>query len=69
MKKVILLGIGPSIAAALLALPAAAHPGHGDEVDLAFGVLHPIGDLENLFLMIVTGVFALTLIRMMGARR
>ncbi len=69
MTKMMLLGLGTAIAAALLALPAAAHPGHGDEVDLAFGVLHPMGDLENLFLMIVAGVFALALVRLMGAGR
>jgi hydrogenase/urease accessory protein HupE len=63
MNKMTLLGPGTAIAAALLSLPAAAHPGHGEDAGLAFSILHPMGDLENLFLMIVIGVVALALVK------
>lgn len=66
MKRLTPLSLGSAAAVALLATPAAAHPGHGNEADLAFSYLHPMGDLENLFLMIMTGVFVLALVRMMG---
>ena len=55
--------------ATLLSIPAAAHPGHGDDANLVFSILHPIGDLENLFLMMVTGAFVLALVRMIKAGR
>ena len=69
MKKMIQLGLGSSVTATLLSIPAAAHPGHGDDADLVFSILYPMGDFENQFLMIVTSVFVLAFVRKMGAGR
>ena len=69
MKKTILLSLGLPVTAALLAFPAAAHPGHGDDAELALGFLHPLGDVEIVFLMICAGVFLLALAKMIGTER
>ena len=69
MRKMIQLSLGSSVTATFLSIPAAAHPGHGDDANLVFSILHPIGDLENLFLMMVTGAFVLALVRMIKAGR
>ncbi len=43
---------------ALVALPAAAHPGHGHEAGFAGGLLHPLGGIDHLAAMLAVGLWA-----------
>jgi urease accessory protein len=45
------------LAASLVALPAAAHPGH-EHATFWHGVLHPVGGLDHLAAMVAVGLWA-----------
>lgn len=42
----------------LLALPAAAHPGHGEGSGLAAGLLHPLTGIDHVAAMLAIGLWA-----------
>ena len=42
----------------LFALPAAAHPGHGEGFGLAAGLLHPLTGLDHVAAMLAIGLWA-----------
>ncbi|MEM8590000.1 MAG: HupE/UreJ family protein [Pseudomonadota bacterium] len=42
----------------LFALPAAAHPGHGEGSGLAAGLLHPVTGLDHVAAMLAIGLWA-----------
>jgi urease accessory protein len=46
-----------------VAIPTAAfaHPGHGPEIGLASGFMHPMGGLDHMLCMVAVGVFAFVL--------
>ncbi|WP_296952281.1 HupE/UreJ family protein [uncultured Massilia sp.] len=41
-----------------LALPAAAHPGHGTESGFVAGFLHPLGGLDHLLALLAVGLWS-----------
>jgi urease accessory protein len=45
----------------LLPTAALAHPGHGAEIGLAAGFLHPMSGLDHVLAMVAVGVFAFVL--------
>ncbi|CUX83896.1 MAG: urease accessory protein UreJ [Roseibaca calidilacus] len=45
----------------LLASPAFAHPGHGNEGSFLSGFLHPIGGLDHVLAMVAVGLWAVVL--------
>lgn len=46
------------LALCLLALPAAAHPGHADSVGLLAGLAHPFSGLDHLLAMLGVGLWS-----------
>jgi urease accessory protein len=54
MKRLVLI-------AALLPLPALAHPGHGEALGFLAGVLHPLSGADHMLAMVMVGLWAGTL--------
>lgn len=44
--------------ALLLALPAAAHPGHGPESGFMVGLLHPLSGIDHLLALLAVGLWS-----------
>ena len=47
-----------ALALCLIALPAAAHPGHADMAGFAAGLMHPFTGLDHLLAMLAIGMWA-----------
>lgn len=47
--------------AVLVPTAAFAHPGHGAEIGMLAGFLHPLGGLDHILCMVAVGVFAFVL--------
>lgn len=47
--------------AVLVPTAAFAHPGHGPEIGMLAGFLHPLGGLDHILCMVAVGVFAFVL--------
>jgi urease accessory protein len=50
-----------TIALAVFALPAFAHPGHGAESGFVSGALHPLFGIDHLLAMVAVGIWAVQL--------
>jgi len=47
-----------AFALCLVALPAAAHTGHGELSGFTYGLMHPIGGLDHVLAMVAVGLLA-----------
>jgi urease accessory protein len=60
-KEVISMRALLTVILILLPTAALAHPGHGAEIGLAAGFLHPMSGLDHILAMVAVGVFAFVL--------
>ncbi len=56
--RMLLARTGAAAAGLALALPAAAHPGHGLESGFVAGFLHPLGGLDHLLALLAVGLWS-----------
>ncbi len=47
-----------TLALCLIAVPAAAHTGHGEVSGFTYGLMHPIGGLDHVLAMVAVGLLA-----------